>query len=248
MKAAELSERPGFSLIKQSDVLSFYHMQMPRWLFSSAAGKKLSLEAKVAYTFLLNRCQLSRLNSWVNADNEVFVIFTRESLAEEMGISYRKAIDCFKELSAAKLIWEKRVGRGNANQIYLAAVEFSESEAAGKQSAPFVDADQNAELSRPAETASLESVEEPVPQGLEENQDLPDSHIQTCQNCTSRSADSAVPDLPDLQPSNYTIPSRMDKNRNAKRIKAHMCRHIQNVKTHKCGQWRDAKIPIHGQQ
>ena len=51
----------------------------------------------MAYTFLLNRFQLSRLNGWVNRDGEVFVIFPRESLAEEMQISYRKAIECFKE-------------------------------------------------------------------------------------------------------------------------------------------------------
>ena len=31
-----------------------------------------------------------------------------------------------KELSAAGLIWEKRCGRGNANQIYLALVEHEE--------------------------------------------------------------------------------------------------------------------------
>lgn len=34
MRAAEMKERPAFSLMKQTDIQSVYHMQMPRWLFS----------------------------------------------------------------------------------------------------------------------------------------------------------------------------------------------------------------------
>lgn len=43
-----------------------------------------------------------------------------------MQVRYRKIIEFMKELSAAGLIWEKRCGRGNANQIYLALVEHEE--------------------------------------------------------------------------------------------------------------------------
>ena len=60
----------------------------------------------MADTFLLNRFQLSKMNGWVNVEGEVFIILPREKLAEEMEISYRKAISCFKELLAANLIWE----------------------------------------------------------------------------------------------------------------------------------------------
>ncbi len=62
MKAAEMKERPTFTLMKQTDVQSIYHMQMPRWLFSDPRYADMSLDAKVAYTFLLNRFQLSRRN------------------------------------------------------------------------------------------------------------------------------------------------------------------------------------------
>jgi hypothetical protein len=85
----------------------------------------LSLEAKVVYMFLLNRFQLSRLNGWINDDGEVFIIYTRQSLADEIQISYRRVIDCMKELSALDLIWEHRCGRGDANQIYLAQAELT---------------------------------------------------------------------------------------------------------------------------
>ena len=36
MRAAKLKERPGFSLMKQTDIQNLYYMQMPRWLFSDS--------------------------------------------------------------------------------------------------------------------------------------------------------------------------------------------------------------------
>lgn len=177
MKAATLSERPDFSLMKLSDVISYYHLQMPRWLFSDNRYKQLSLESKVAYTFLLNRFQLSRMNGWVNDEGEVFIIFTRQGLADEMQISFRKAIECFQELVNARLIWERRLGRGYPNQIYLAAVELSLTEALTHESAPFV------QQSRPADSAYQEDG-------------------QTCQKDTSRHAETACQDLSEPHPSN----------------------------------------------
>ena len=126
VKAAPMTQKPAFRLMKLGDVQSVYHLQMPRWLFTDPRYTALSLEAKVAYTFLLNRFQLSRLNGWINDAGEVFIIYTRKSLADEMQVSYRKVIDSMKELSAAGLIWERRCGRGDANQIYLALVEHQE--------------------------------------------------------------------------------------------------------------------------
>ena len=135
MKAAPLTNKPSFPLMKQGDIQNIYHLQMPRWLFTDRRYMDLSLEAKVAYTFLLNRFQLSRLNGWVNDCGEVFIIYTRRSLAEEMQVSYHKIIHSMKELAGAGLIWERRCGRGDANQIYLALVEHREIEGG---SAPFV--------------------------------------------------------------------------------------------------------------
>ena len=66
MKAAKLTEHPSFRLMRQTDVQNVWHMQMPRWLFSDPRYADMSLDAKVTYTFLLNRFQLSRRNGWVN--------------------------------------------------------------------------------------------------------------------------------------------------------------------------------------
>lgn len=117
MRAAEMKERPDFPLMRQTDVQSIYHMQMPRWLFSDPRYADMSLDAKVAYTFLLNRFQLSRRNGWTNDQGEVFVIFPRKELAKELRICEKRVTASFRELAEKNLIWEKRCGRGDANQI-----------------------------------------------------------------------------------------------------------------------------------
>ena len=59
MKAVPMAKRPDFPLMRQGDIQTIYHLQMPRWLFTDPRYLSLALEAKVAYTFLLNRFQLS---------------------------------------------------------------------------------------------------------------------------------------------------------------------------------------------
>lgn len=147
MRAAQMKERPDFPLMRQTDVQQIYHMQMPRWLFSDRRYSDMSLEAKVAYTFLLNRFQLSRRNGWVNEWGEVFVIFPRKELAAELRVCEQRVTAAFRTLVERKLIWEKRCGRGDANQIYLASV--SPVDDPDYASAPFLPED-NSRSSRTA--------------------------------------------------------------------------------------------------
>ena len=191
MKAAPLENRPNFPLMTQADIVSFYHLQMPRWLFSHEKYKSLSLEAKVAYTFLLNRFQLSRLNGWINDQSEVFIIFPREALAGEMQVSYRKAIECFKELVAAGLIWERRMGRGIANQIYLAVVRLEDKDAGEHNSAPFSPAPP-----RPAKPAGQEDPCAGSRPADMAHQEVSQQQVKTCENRTSEDAALTVQDLP----------------------------------------------------
>lgn len=139
MRAAKIKEHPRFSLMKQTDIQSIYYMQMPRWLFSDPRYADMSLEAKVTYTFLLNRFQLSRRKGWINDQGEVFVIFPRLALAKELRVCEKRVTAAFRCLVERELIWEKRCGRGDANQIYLAKVEPVDDP--GYQCAPFLSED-----------------------------------------------------------------------------------------------------------
>ena len=187
MRAAELKERPDFSLMKQTDIQNIYHMQMPRWLFSDPRYADMSLDAKVAYTFLLNRFQLSRRNGWVNDQGEVFVIFPRKALAKELRVCEQRVTAAFKKLSELQLIWEKRCGRGDANQIYLASVTPMED--TDYECAPFISEKNEDCGSRTPDSEGL---------GIQEPQIM---CVKSSGNSDSRTADFAALEPQDLCPS-----------------------------------------------
>lgn len=199
MKAAPMVERPDFPLLTLSEVQSFHHMQMPRWLFFDSRYSDMSLEAKVAYTFIFNRYQLSRLHGWVNDQGEVFIIYPRQALAREMQISYRKCIDCFKELVAHQLIWERRCGQGSPNQIYLARLMDTPART-DYESAPFVTPEGEAAQLRSAEHAlQEEEPDTPTPCGGKE--DVSGVQAQTCRHDTSSHAPRSGQEVPGAHPS-----------------------------------------------
>ena len=197
MRAAEMKERPNFPLMRQTDIQSIYHMQMPRWLFSDPRYADMSLDARVACTFLLNRFQLSRRNGWTNDQGEVFVIFPREELAKELRICEKRVTAAFQTLAERNLIWEKRCGRGDANQIYLAHVQ--PQDAPEYASAPFVP-EEHFNDSRTANSAGLDCGK-PAPEPAPVPQEPPEMPFQNHQFRGSGTAESAGPEPLNLRPS-----------------------------------------------
>ena len=61
-----------------SDVVNEEFLRFPLILLSNPRYKEMSLEAKFVYALLLNRLTLSQKNGWINEDNEVYLIYTRE--------------------------------------------------------------------------------------------------------------------------------------------------------------------------
>ena len=195
MRAAKMKERPSFQLMCQTDIQNIYHMQMPRWLFSDPRYAKMSLDAKVAYTFLLNRFQLSRRNGWINEHGEVFVIFPRKALAKELRICEQRVTAAFKKLVELKLVWEKRCGRGDANQIYLARVQPMEDPYYA--CAPFLPAEMPVDCgSRTSDSVALEN--EGCAGVAQEPQNL---LSKNCENGSFRTAGSAFPEPQEVPPS-----------------------------------------------
>ncbi len=204
MKAAKLTEHPNFRLMRQTDVQNVWHMQMPRWLFSDPRYADMSLDAKVTYTFLLNRFQLSRRNGWVNDAGEVFVIFPRKALAKELRICEQRVTAAFRKLAELQLIWEKRCGRGDANQIYLASVTPIDDPS--YECTPFCSESYESCGSRAADSALLEAEE---PRDLPpQNPEIPafrtaDSDVPEPQNPGASNTDFSQPDtaFSDVSPS-----------------------------------------------
>lgn len=193
MKAAKIQQHPSFALMTRTDIQKVCYMQMPLWLFSDPRYAEMSLDAKVAYTFLLNRFQLSRRNGWVNKYGEVFVIFPRKELAAELRICEQRVTAAFRKLVELNLIWEKRCGRGDANQVYLANVEPVDDPAyASTPIPPEADCD-----SRTADSEVLAPRDTTV--SAQEPQDMSGKNLK---NCGYRTADSAAAEQQKLRPSN----------------------------------------------
>lgn len=193
MRAAKIKEHPGFALMKQTDIQKLYYMQMPRWLFSDPRYSEMSLDAKVTYTFLLNRFQLSRKNGWINEYSEVFVIFPRKALAKELRVCEQRVTAAFKKLIELELIWEKRCGRGDANQIYLASVQPVEDPE--YECAPFLSPEDGDCGSRTAEIEVLAKAGEEV-----DVQEPQNPQVLNRENGESRAAEVESPEPQDLPP------------------------------------------------
>lgn len=155
-----------------SDVVGDGFLRFPLTLLANPKYKDMSLEAKFIYSLLLNRLTLSQKNGWINEDNEVYLIYTREDAANILNISYKKTIAAFRELIDKGLLHEKRQGRGYPNLLYVLKAELDDVEAA----------EFSEEYHRTAEDADPE--ETVMPQ---------DS--QNCQNGTSRHVETTDQDM-----------------------------------------------------
>ncbi|WP_409967705.1 replication initiator protein A [Bengtsoniella intestinalis] len=200
MKHPQMKSRPQFPLMGQEEIQKVYHLQTPRWLFSDPRYADMNLEAKMTYVFLLNRFQLSRRNGWLNDHGEVFVIFPRKELAQELRICEKRITTAFRTLISRKLIWEKRNGLGSANHIYLAQVTPMED--SSYTSAPFLDPDEGG--CKPAVLEVLEEDAVPEP---------PQIPSQNRERGTPRTVNEAALEVP-YSPSSHKEKSHIDFSQN----------------------------------
>lgn len=113
-------------LYKINETLENSYYQMPQELFENKKYKYLSIEAKVIYSFLLNRMNLSKMNNWVNTQNEIYLIYTRKEIQSKLNLSDKPVTRAFKELRESKLIKEEKQGFGKPNLIYIGKIEHLE--------------------------------------------------------------------------------------------------------------------------
>jgi DNA-binding MarR family transcriptional regulator len=85
----------------------------------------MSLDAKMAYAFLLDRLPLSIRNGWVNEQGEAFVVFPRSALSKTLGISEKRVSAAIRQLAKKGLLREERRGFGKPNRIYLAEMDVA---------------------------------------------------------------------------------------------------------------------------
>lgn len=103
---------------KIDDELSYNFYMMPKELFNGKY-KTLSAEAKITYMLIIDRLKLSKLNTWINENGELYLLYKREDLADMLGLCEKTVVKILKELKDFNLIFEKRQGLGKPNLIFV---------------------------------------------------------------------------------------------------------------------------------
>ena len=100
------------------DQLNYQFVPVPRAL--ARGFKDLSINAKWAYSLMLDRMMMSRQNiDRFHDKNGMFLLFNRSELAEVIGTSESTVKRIFAELKSAGLIETKAQGFGKPQKIYL---------------------------------------------------------------------------------------------------------------------------------
>lgn len=113
-----------FNFYKVNETLNHRYYQIPQELFANPLYKNaLNSDSKLLYGFLLDRLSLSIKNNWHDKDGNVYLIFTRKEVQEKLNLCDRTVTKAFKQLSNAKLIYEKRQGANKPNLIYISKIQ-----------------------------------------------------------------------------------------------------------------------------
>lgn len=99
------------------------YLQLPRFLFEGELRDGLSNDARILYAALKARHSLSDRNAWVNENQEVYFLFSREEMCRMIGCSLPTLRKALRLLRQFRLIEEERQGLGRPNRIYLTRYE-----------------------------------------------------------------------------------------------------------------------------
>jgi len=113
-----------FYTLKEEITLRFY--QVPKALFRNPKYKGLSLGPKLMYSILRDRLDMSIKNNWKDKKGYIYLIFSVEELMNLLEMSNKIIIKYKKRLAKYGLIFEKRLGQGKANRIYILKPELPE--------------------------------------------------------------------------------------------------------------------------
>ena len=102
------------------DEAQYSFVRVPKLLLQHEAYQRISSEAKLLYSLLLDRVSLSHKNGWKDKQNRIYIIYPIAEVMEEMNCGKNTAVQLLDELEQkAGLIERKRQGLGKPNLIYV---------------------------------------------------------------------------------------------------------------------------------
>ena len=113
--------------VKEIQKGKFY--QLPKVFFTNPKYTKLSNDAKIAWSILRDRLDLSIRNNWIDKNGDIFFIYTNKKLMFILNISSpNKLSKIKKELIQADLFSQIRVGLNKPNKLYIKKPEVTEAD------------------------------------------------------------------------------------------------------------------------
>ena len=95
-------------------------VRVPKILLQHETYQRITPEAKLLYSLLLDRVGISLRSGWKDKQNRVYIIYPIAEIMEEMNCGKNKAVQLLDELeNKVGLIERKRQGLGKPNLIYV---------------------------------------------------------------------------------------------------------------------------------
>lgn len=104
-------------------------LMLPALLIYGELYRGLDSGAKIAWTILNDRANLSKKNGWYDEEGNVYFVYTNQELMNLVNVSEPTIVKIKKELISYGLLDQKRMGRGKANLLYIYEPVSSKSDA-----------------------------------------------------------------------------------------------------------------------
>lgn len=101
---------------REAEQFTFY--RLPKVLITDKRFKDISNNSKLLYGLMLDRMSLSKKSGWLDDENRVFIKYSLENIAGDLGISKKTAGIILKELEASGLV-DIVQKSGKSNLIYV---------------------------------------------------------------------------------------------------------------------------------
>jgi len=185
---------------------TFY--QTPRFLTAGEfAGSKISNNARILYTLLLDRHRISIKNGWFDDNGEVYIYFKREEMENQIGLSKITVLKVMQELKDLFLVEEKKQGLNKPNKIYLLSPAVGDDESP----APYLDPESDYNPEKENEYDCDPEHDGSINLAHQEVQEL---NSRTQINYTAGSIETIPPEVQNLYPNDNKLNNNKKKNNN----------------------------------
>lgn len=136
--------------------------QLPKYMFLVKKYRKLSSNAKIIYSLLLNKISLSYKNKYFDDNGDIYIYYKWNDLMEFSGIAKTTFYKELGELKKLNLIHTIKQPYTNTNKIYVSMLDDPASDEElyeDKSEIGFYSADNIEELEFQNKTASMEATE-----------------------------------------------------------------------------------------